>query len=269
MFETHLHRWHLVPDGEPIVTHSSHLLPVKQHGLNLMLKLSDEEDERTSGLLMDWWDGNGAAQVLAHGDGAILMERATGPRSLTTMARSGEDDEACRILCAAAARLHAPRNKPLPALVPLQAWFQALEPIARTHGGILARCEAAAQALLSCPRDFVPLHGDLHHGNVLDFAHRGWLAIDPKRLVGERGFDYANIFTNPDLADPEPPIAVVSERFEARLAIVTEASGLDRERLLLWIAAWCGLSASWFLEDGEEPSISMQTAALAFAQLDR
>jgi streptomycin 6-kinase len=24
------------------------------------------------------------------------------------------------------------------------------------------------------------------------------LAIDPKRLVGERGFDYANIFCNPD-----------------------------------------------------------------------
>jgi aminoglycoside/hydroxyurea antibiotic resistance kinase len=41
------------------------------------------------------------------------------------------------------------------------------------------------------------LHGDLHHGNVLDFGLRGWLAIDPKGLLGERGFDFANIFTNP------------------------------------------------------------------------
>jgi streptomycin 6-kinase len=37
---------------------------------------------------------------------------------------------------------------------------------------------------------------------VLDFGACGWLAIDPKRLAGERGFDFANIFTNPDLADP-------------------------------------------------------------------
>lgn len=33
----------------------------------------------------------------------------------------------------------------------------------------------------------VTLHGDLHHGNVLDFGASGWLAIDPKGLKGERG----------------------------------------------------------------------------------
>jgi streptomycin 6-kinase len=30
---------------------------------------------------------------------------------------------------------------------------------------------------------------------VLDFETSGWLAIDPKGLIGERGFDFANIFT--------------------------------------------------------------------------
>jgi hypothetical protein len=35
----------------------------------------------------------------------------------------------------------------------------------------------------------------------------GWLAIDPKGLVGERGFDFANIFTNPDLDNPTRPLA--------------------------------------------------------------
>lgn len=44
------------------------------------------------------------------------------------------------------------------------------------------------------------LHGDLHHGNVLDFGPLGWLAIDPKGLHGESGFDYANILSNPDRA---------------------------------------------------------------------
>lgn len=43
------------------------------------------------------------------------------------------------------------------------------------------------------------LHGNLHHDNALNFRARGWLALDPKQLVGERGVDFANIFTNPDL----------------------------------------------------------------------
>jgi streptomycin 6-kinase len=46
------------------------------------------------------------------------------------------------------------------------------------------------------------LHGDLHHENVLDFGERRWLAIDPHGLHGERFFDFANIFTNPDLMIP-------------------------------------------------------------------
>ena len=76
-----------------------------------------------------------------------------------------------------------------------------------THGGILARCAEAARALLSEPREVGVLHGDLHHDNVLDFGVRGWLAIDPKRLVGERGFDFANIFTNPDARRSDPSVA--------------------------------------------------------------
>src|SRR3546814_13426940 len=81
-------------------------------------------------------------------------------------------------------------------LVPLAHWFRALNPAAATHGGILARCAATARALLAESRGTGVLHGDIHHDNVLDFGPRGWLAIDPKRLVGERGFDFANLFTN-------------------------------------------------------------------------
>jgi len=85
-----------------------------------------------------------------------------------------------------------------PELVPLARWFAPLEPAAAIHGGLLAPAAAAARVLLAEPREVVPLHGDLHHDNVLDFGARGWLAIDPKRLVGERGFDFANILRNPD-----------------------------------------------------------------------
>ena len=147
-----------------------------------MLKIAREEEERRGGALMAWWDGDGAAKVLARHGEALLLERATGARSLTEMVATGRDDEASRILCDVALRLHAPRPGPPPELVPLTRWFEALAPAARTHGGLLARADSAAQALLADPRDVVVLHGDIHHGNVLDGGDRGWLAIDPKGL---------------------------------------------------------------------------------------
>ncbi|GAA0275368.1 hypothetical protein LNAOJCKE_1035 [Methylorubrum aminovorans] len=270
MFQSHLNRWGLVPDGHPITTHAAHLLPVLRNGEPAMLKLSHEQDERLGGVLMEWWGGEGAARVLARDANALLLERATGPASLADMARQGQDDEACRILCTAAAKLHAPRNKPHPELIPLKQWFQDLEPTAASHGGILRRSVEAARLLLDDQREVVVLHGDLHHDNVLDFGERGWLAIDPKRLLGERGFDFANIFTNPDLAEPTRPVATEPGRFERRLDVVAQAAGLERRRLLLWILASTGLSASWFLGDGDPlAAIDLQIAELAAAELDR
>lgn len=270
MFEAHLTRWDLVPDGAPIVTHAAHLLPVVKDGQPAMLKLSYEAEERLGGVLMEWWGGDGAARVLARDGDALLMERATGSASLSDMARHGQDDEACHILCATAARLHAPRSKPLPELTPLADWFNNLWPAADRYGGILARSAETARALLAHPREVGALHGDLHHGNVLDFGMRGWLAIDPKHLIGERGFDFANIFTNPDLADPTRPVATQPGRFARRLDAVAAASGLERRRLLAWVLAWTGLSASWFLDDDDPlAEINLRIAALAIAELDR
>lgn len=139
MFDPYLLRWSLVPDGDPITTPAARLLPVLLRGEPAMLKLSCEEEERHGGVLMEWWDGEGAARVLARDETALLLERAVGLDSLADMARAGRDDEACRILCATAARLHAPRAKPLPELIPLAQWFRELEPAAAKHGGILAR----------------------------------------------------------------------------------------------------------------------------------
>jgi streptomycin 6-kinase len=215
-----------------------------------MLKLATEAEERFGAMLMDWWGGDGAARVLARDDDALLLERAEGTASLADMARNRRDDEACRVLCAVADRLHAPRPEPLPELVPLKHWFRELEPAAATHGGILACCAETAHTLLGEPREVGVLHGDLHHGNVLDFGVRGWLAIDPKGLLGERGFDFANIFTNPDLADPTRPVATEPGRFMQRLEVVVAAARLERRRLLRWILAWTGLSAAWLLSDG-------------------
>ncbi|HEX2077568.1 MAG TPA: aminoglycoside phosphotransferase family protein [Longimicrobium sp.] len=265
IFAAYLARWGLVPDGAPIITPYSSLLPVRHGDVPAMLKVAREAEERAGARLMAWWDGDGAARVLAHEGDALLLERAPGGGSLVRMARTGRDDEASRILCAAAARLHAPRDRPPPELVPLEHWFRALAPAAARYGGILARAGAAARELLAAPRDVVVLHGDLHHGNVLDFGARGWLAIDPKGLVGERGFDFANLFCNPDLETATAP-----GRLARQVEVVAEAAGLERTRLLKWVLAYAGLSAAWTLEEGDDrPEIAFAVAELAAAELAR
>ncbi len=153
-------------------------------------------------------------------------------------------------------------------LVPLDVWFRELEPAAAAHGGLLVRSAETLRHLLAAPQEPHVLHGDVHHDNVLDFGERGWLAIDPKRIRGERGFDYANLFCNPDIGESSTRVAILPETFERRLATVVELSGLECRRLLQWIIAWTGLSAAWFISDGETPEVDFRIAALAIAALD-
>lgn len=264
-----LKRWDLIPDGTPFQTNTSQLLPVKTavDGTEAMLKVTSDRDEQTGNSLLVWWAGKGAAQVIAHEGEAILLVRATGNASLATMSREGQDLEACRVLCATANRLHRVRRKPLPQLPSLDDWFSPLKAVAQQRGGLLAFCSDISQELLASPQDVVALHGDLHHGNVLDFASLGWRAIDPKGVIGERGFDFANIFTNPDLDNPVPQVATVPESFKRRLRTVSEIASLDRERLLKWIIAWCGLSAAWSLESENTNPTALHVATLAIAEL--
>src|SRR5262249_2382249 len=95
--DTRLSRWGLVADGEAIETASSLLLPVRRGDMTAVLKIARDEEERRGGWLMAWWNGDGAARVLAHDEQAILLERLAGPRSLAAMVAAGEDDEATRI----------------------------------------------------------------------------------------------------------------------------------------------------------------------------
>lgn len=266
-FSTWLDRWGLIVDGDPIATPTSRLLPVRtSENVPAMLKIALSFEEKAGAAYMVWRAGEGAARVLAHDGDALLLERATGSRILGRMAREGReaDDEAARILCAAVEALHRPRAAP-PPLIPLETRFKSLFEVAGRYGGTVAIAAAKSRELLAKPREVRDLHGDIHHGNVLDFGERGWLAIDPKGLVGERGFDYANLFCNPD-----PDTARAPGRLARRVGVVSQAAGLERRRLLEWILAWSAPSAVWMVEDGEadEPDLTIAEMALALLRAE-
>ncbi|HJT43605.1 MAG TPA: aminoglycoside phosphotransferase family protein [Rhizomicrobium sp.] len=264
-FNKWLARWKLVQDGEAIAIgrSSSLLLPVLCDGAPAMLKIAVDEEETRGGAMMDWYAGCGAAKVLAHDGPALLLERLAGQRDLSTMARSGQDDEATGIICSVVAKLHAPRAQVSPeSLVPMQIWFRQLDPAALRYGGILTTCATAARDLLAQPQNIVPLHGDIHHGNILDGGERGWLAIDPKGVLGERGFDYANLFRNPEACFAGEP-----GRLQRRVEIVARAARLEPKRLLTWILAYAGLGAAWTMDSGGQDEAGLAIARIAATEL--
>ncbi|MGY0505917.1 aminoglycoside phosphotransferase family protein [Luteimonas sp. e5] len=259
MFEDHLRRWRLHVDGELLRTPGAVLLPARSgDGKPVILKHVATPEERAGLALLQWWNGDGAVRVLARDGDVVLMVRATGKRDLLAWALhdARQDSVASTVLCTVLSRLHAARPAPLPALQPLAAWFDSLRREAGGLGEPYPACAELADALLASARceDIVPLHGDCHHRNVLDFGEE-WLAIDPKDRIGERAFDYAQILCNPDL-----PHAADPTRFASQLARVAACANIAPERLARWTAACAALSGVWFLEDGDEAQAAHDAA---------
>jgi streptomycin 6-kinase len=188
------------------------------------------------------------------------MRRSDADQSLAELSHSGRDDETTKILCATVRQLHTDRDRPPPEdLVPLDVWFRSL---ASAIHPLLARSFVVARELLADKRHAIPLHGDIHHGNVLYDNNRGWLAIDPKGLRGERAFDYSNIFCNPDF-----DVATVPAVFLRRLELVSQAASIDRCRMLKWVLAYAGLSAAWCMEDGDGVELRLAIVQIASREL--
>ncbi|RWX00491.1 aminoglycoside phosphotransferase family protein [Flavobacterium cerinum] len=259
--------WKLSPDGDSFFTYCSLLQPVIYKDTPAMIKIPMEAEERKSSLLMVWWDGNGAAKVLEYDDNALLLERISGDHiSLVDMVKQNRDNEATCIICSVAKKLYTIKKEHPLGITTLETWFKDLWPAAVKYRGIIQECAVIARDILDNQNDTAVLHGDLHHQNVLYSNTSGWVVIDPKCLIGERAFDYANIFCNPD-----KETALAPGRFMERLQIVSKEADLDTKHLLRWIIAWCGLSAAWILnepQEGETPDIDLGVAEIALRILN-
>ncbi|MBM7503977.1 aminoglycoside phosphotransferase family protein [Agromyces aurantiacus] len=264
-----LRRWRLHPEGDAMTTASSTLLAVRtEDGTPAMLKIAHvDEEARGAGLLVAL-DGEGVARVLRRDHSAMLLEWAGGSGDLVGMVRAGRDDEATRILCSVAARVHAQTGRVTalrepPHLLDLETWFRRLFAHADELGPVHRAGAALARRLLDEEREPVVLHGDLHHANVLDFGERGWLAIDPKGLVGDAEFDVCNVLCNPH------DRALAPGRLARQFGIVVAETGFEERRVRDWLVAWCALSSTWFaLDDDPERADAVARIGEIAAGLD-
>lgn len=204
---------------------------------------------------LDWREGQGAARLLAV-DGDWQMQEDAGERTLTHVLEQEGDAAATLIAAEVLGVLHAPSGRRAEGLQTMTDRFAALTAAARAEGGLFAEADAWLKTLASGPVQ--PLHGDLHHDNIL-FGARGWLAIDPHGVLGDPAYDAANLLYNPlDRQD------LRTDPARARRLAEVLAPAVDRPVAAVLGYGFCHacLSAAWHLEDGDaaEADRSLATA---------
>ncbi|HEX8720977.1 MAG TPA: aminoglycoside phosphotransferase family protein [Pyrinomonadaceae bacterium] len=217
------------------------------------------------------FDGRGAARLVeADAEaGALLLERLEPGTQLLALC---EGDDGAATEAAASVMLKLWREPPPAHPFPTAAdWGRGFAHLRTRYGGgagpfpprLLEEAESLFAELLASSAPPVLLHGDLHHGNVLAAARDPWLAIDPKGLVGEPAYEVGALLRNPlpQLLNTPDPVRVT----ERRVAQLSEALGVERERVRGWGLAQAVLSAWWTVEDGGEFKESDLAAAEVLA----
>jgi streptomycin 6-kinase len=147
-------------------------------------------------------------------------------------------------------------------------WFRVAERLRRRFGGgpgplpaeLVWKAEQEFADLPSTTEASALLHGDLHHDNIVFSAQRGWVAIDPKGVIGDRGYEVGSFMLNrlpAGASDSE-----IAEVFRERIATFADELGMDEKRLARWAFCHAVLSALWSVEDGDEWQGTVRLAQL-------
>ena len=253
-------------------TRTSQLYTATYRSETVVLKLlaPAETEEQRGALALRYFGGHGAVRLLRYDEEAQLLEYAAGAE-LVTLVERGEDERATRIIAQVLEQLHSvPQDAAYAGLVPLDHWFGALFAKAAADqqapiGSIYVRSAAVAARLLADQRDIRALHGDIHHYNIRQSA-RGWLAFDPKGLVGERTYDCANTLCNPVL----PELVHNETRLLTNAAILADMLAIELWRLLAFTYAYACLNASqWSLRSGTDDAADAEDIVLWFLNVAR
>ena len=243
-----LDRWELRLDGPPMHGVSALILPVVRHTDTtpavLKLQLPDAESEGEP-VALRAWHGDGAVRLLDHDPttGTMLLERLDPARMLSHLPDSRE-----AVLVIARLLAHLTTTPAPPGMRRLDDITRAMlddTPAALEHipdpeaRHLVADCAAAVREVAADPGERL-LHWDLHYDNVLAADRAPWLAIDPKPLAGDPGFELLPALWNRFDADEIP------WRFDA----MTDILGLDRSHARAWSLGRVLQNCLWDIEAG-------------------
>lgn len=258
-----LERWDLRLDGESAHGFASLVLPVRQaDGTPAVLKLQRVNEENVGEpVALRAWRGEGMVRLLRHDESTctMLLERLDASRSLAGMP---DDEQALLVITGMLRHLSAfPAPAELRTLADIAGDMVADTPDAAAglsdpaEAELLRACAAAVAEVLDEPGDRL-LHWDLHYDNVLaplpGADREPWVAIDPKPLAGDPGFDLSPALHNrwEDMVATGDLDRALLRRFD----LMTAELGLDRARAARWCLGRVLQNLLWNIED-EDPEL--------------
>ncbi|GAA3727678.1 streptomycin 6-kinase [Spinactinospora alkalitolerans] len=229
-------------------------------GGRAVLKVSyPHREARGEGAALRFWDGAGAVRLLRSSpDGFALLLEACEPGGRLKDAEGPPED----LLTAAAHALAGLWSRGSGEGLGLERvgdvvaeWavltrerFARLRPDPRVFDPRLVELGAGLlESLPATATRTVAVHGDFNPGNILAATRTPWLAIDPKPMVGDPGYD-----PWPLLMQVDPPGGHADPKavFRHRFALVADVLGEPVERLLAWAFARAVESSFDLLDTG-------------------
>ena len=223
-----------------------------------VLKISPDSGLAVSeaGLLRMWESSRRVPDVWAVDAerGAVLMERVEGD----TVADTGVVPP-METIGGLIAQLHAVEVGPAERmeLRPLSARVQFVFDMwgrERVEGAaadlvpaaVMHRGAAKARDLAHGQDDVVPLHGDLHPGNVIDGGARGLVVLDPRACLGDGAVDAVDwaVWKAADTAE-----------VEHRVGVLSNVMAVDGERMMEWVRAFAPCFAVAKANRGQTDSV--------------
>jgi streptomycin 6-kinase len=200
------------------------------------------------------WNGQGAVRLLAHDPArhALLLERCE--PGLPLAESTAEAVERLRAGCAVLRLLwQGPADVHIEQLGTVMADWADLteERMARIKPGYDPGLVAEGVRLLrqlpgSADRS-VLLHGDFNPGNILSVDNGGWVAIDPKPMIGDPAYDPWPLLEQIDdpFAHPDPRSVL-----RRRVQLLADELSLPADRIVQWSVARRVESALWAAHHG-------------------
>jgi streptomycin 6-kinase len=246
-------KWNLCLAGDPFELSFNYVVPVLRAGkFAAVLKLGVPTAEFSSeARALRTFDGHGSVRLLESDEslGALLLERVTPGNTLATL---HDETQATEIAARTMLKLwQAPIGSA--EFRSLESWTGGLGKLRARFSGstgpldarLVDVAENIRAELLQGEPSSVLLHSDLHHFNLLYGTQAGWVAIDPKGVIGDPSYEPASFLLN-----PSPSVFLDRAIQQARIAIFAEHLNMDRQRILKWAFFHAVLSSWWTIEDG-------------------
>ena len=200
--------------------------------------------------ILEIFNGEGAVRVLRFDERfyALLLEKLTPGENLVKICQKDDAQSnfiAIQVLQRLLTKTTTEKND-FPLLKDWVSGLQNAEKPSFAPEFVKKAREFLDELIASSNKSFL-LHGDLHHQNILSATREEFLAIDPKGIIGDIGFEISTFLNNPRgwvLSHPEREKII-----ENRLEQFSEAFEIEPRDLQKWAFSEAVLSAWWTFEE--------------------